>query len=164
MQDHERPPFNSDSLEYALVRFPVFQGPVASEGLWAHRVGKDRYELVNIPGWARGVSLGDIVRVRRDHESFSYRDTWRHGGHSTYTIALQGDAAAAFAEAWIGLSGLGCRYERLSPRMFAVDVPPDADIAKVYRLLEAGMGNGIWWFDELDFGHADGELAPVQPA
>jgi hypothetical protein len=47
----------------------------------------------------------------------------------------------------------GCGFERLSKRLVAMDVPAKVDADLIYRLLEEGMGNGTWWFDELHCGH-----------
>lgn len=44
-----------------------------------------------------------------------------------------------FEQAWAPLRAIGCTFERFTRRYLGVDVPPEADIYEVYRLLEAGM-------------------------
>jgi hypothetical protein len=58
-----------------------------------------------------------------------------------------------FQRAWRPLQNLGCTYEVGDRRLFAVDVPQDADIHHVYALLETGEADGIWDFEEGHCGH-----------
>lgn len=52
---------------------------------------------------------------------------------------------------WSELEVLGCTYEgsNVGERLlYAVDVPPHAAVAEVYRLLEQGESEGDWEFEE----------------
>lgn len=42
---------------------------------------------------------------------------------------------------------------RWSGRLFAIDVPPEADIHGVYSMLEDGEREGAWDFEEGHCGH-----------
>lgn len=77
------------------------------------------------------------------------------GGHSTYRIFVSNSAPLKrFPEFWLPLEGLGCTVERATERLFGVDVPPEADIYKVYDLLQAGEAASVWGFQEAHVGHA----------
>jgi len=87
----------------------------------------------------------------------------RPRGHSTYRIFLLGDNgldSAGFHEHWAPLERLGCSFERATAHLFAVDVPPEADIHRVYELLETGEMARVWDFEE---GHCGHSLRPNRP-
>lgn len=53
-----------------------------------------------------------------------------------------------------GLFELNCTLERATARLAALDVPPEANIHEVYRLLEAGESARVWDFQKGHCGHA----------
>jgi hypothetical protein len=136
------------------VATPVDGG--ATETLWAIDEGKGRYRLDNLPYLAFGLSLGDVVSVKRDHGQLVIDQVLARSGHSTYRLALQD---ALDPDAFVGLcaplTALGCGLERFTPRMMGVDVPPAVDIGRAYALISGGMATGSWWFDEVHVGHGN---------
>lgn len=77
-----------------------------------------------------------------------------HGGHSTYRLNMKADAAAGEGQQkWKALEQLGCTYEQGPGSLRAVDVPPNADIYKVYEQFEQGEREGLWEFEEGHCGH-----------
>jgi hypothetical protein len=57
-----------------------------------------------------------------------------------------------------GLEDLGCTFEGSDAgerRLYSIDVPPEADIEAIYRLLESAEDRGEWEFEEAHFfkGH-----------
>ena len=79
----------------------------------------------------------------------------RHSGRSTYRIILERDVdAGRFRDYWTPLERLGCSYEHASGRYYAIDVPEDSDIHAVYALLEKGVADNVWDFEEGHCGHA----------
>lgn len=42
--------------------------PVGGESLWAKKSGKGKAEICNIPFFAANISLGDIVKIKKDKE------------------------------------------------------------------------------------------------
>ena len=77
------------------------------------------------------------------------------GGHSTYRIRLPiGSDHNFFLEQWLALEKLGCTYEGSSAstkRLYALDIPPNANVAAVYLVLEKGEQEGIWEFEEAHY-------------
>ncbi len=126
-----------------------------TERLWAEKVGGNRYRLRNSPFYAKGVSFLDIVFAEPDPDGqLVFIGVSLRSGHSTYRVMLKiALGQPAFREHWDPLEELGCRYEGVHGKLLAVDVPPTADIYRVYKLLESGEEAGTWDFEEGHCGH-----------
>jgi hypothetical protein len=144
-----------DGRRYTKVVFPVEGEPgVTSESMWTEVLPDGLYQVKNIPVWVSGLSLDDVVVGRRRGDEIWYRAVDRRGGHSTYRIAFQDPDGLNKPHPELDhLQTLGCGYERVSPRLVALDIPAEVDADIVYQELEAGMANGAWWFDEMHCGH-----------
>jgi hypothetical protein len=144
-----------DGKRYVKMVFPVEGEPeVSSESMWTDVLADGCYQVKNIPAWVSGLSLEDVVVGRRRGAEIWYQAVRRRGGHSTYRIAFQDPEGLRNPQPdFDRLKTLGCGYERVSPRLVALDVPAETDLDVVYQLLEAGMARGSWWFDELHCGH-----------
>jgi len=128
-----------------------------TESLWAEPVSGGRFKLRNTPFYAKGISFEDIVFVEILNDLLMYRSTSIAGGHSTYRIlsdtSISNDDFLSF---WHPIEIAGCTYESSSVGkmvLLAVDVPPNADIHDVYRLLDEGEKKGVWEFEEGHRGH-----------
>ncbi|MEZ5499804.1 MAG: DUF4265 domain-containing protein [Steroidobacteraceae bacterium] len=136
-------------------------GGGSPERLWAKRLPSDRayFELRNSPFFAKGVSYMDVVEATEDPDcagEFEYRRTLSNSGHSTYRILVP-KKSESFAAWWARLASLECTYEYAdegAKLLYAVDVPPAADIFEVYKILEEGERQSIWVFDEGHCGHS----------
>ena len=130
--------------------FFVFDNDDNTESLWADKIG-DYYELKNVPFFSRGISLGDIVEAKLLNGNLMYNKTISSSGHSTYRIySFDNDKLDFF---WKILSQLGCTYERATENLYAIDVPSESDVYKVYEVLELGEKRGAWEFEEGHCGH-----------
>lgn len=126
----------------------------ATETLWAERVGERRFRLRNVPFFAFGVALEDVVSATMSEGFFEFEEVSLRGGHSTYRIITKANAAdAAFQRMWRQMEQLGCTYEQGPGHLRAIDVLPQADIHKIYEFLEDGERDGIWEFEEGHCGH-----------
>jgi hypothetical protein len=63
--------------------------PSTAEWLWAQDLGDERYCRDNIPVYARGVAVGNIVQVRRDEDILEFAAVVEPGGHSTFRVMLE---------------------------------------------------------------------------
>lgn len=129
-----------------------------TERLWAEPIDNHRFRLRNTPFYALGVSMGDVVFAEERSGELFYAGVSIRGGHSSYRImVLPETSEEAFLRYWRPVGELGCSWEQ-GPgeqyRIYAVDVPPQADIYEVYRLLEEGATRGIWDFDEAHCEHS----------
>jgi hypothetical protein len=151
-----------DGLE--KIRFqtdPEGLGGGSPERLWAKRLPSDRahFELHNSPFYAKGVSYMDVIEAEEDPDcvgEFDYRRTLSSSGHSTYRILVPKNSES-FAPWWGKLATLGCTYEFAdegTKLLYAVDVPPTANIFEVYQILEDGERQSVWAFDEGHCGHS----------
>jgi len=78
----------------------------------------------------------------------------RKGGHSTYRLFLQGDRTIhdeQFRSLWGTIQELRATFENANDHFVSVDIPPSADVAKVYELLQQGEKQGVWAFEEANY-------------
>jgi hypothetical protein len=144
-----------DRRRFENMVFPVAQeAEFKSESMWTELLSDGSYQVKNIPAWASGLALEDVVDGQMRDGELWFRRVRKPGGHSTYRIAFQdSDGLKNPQPDFERLRAEGCGFERLSKRLVAMDVPAKVDADLIYRLLEEGMGNGTWWFDELHCGH-----------
>ena len=138
------------------VVFDLQGSPIGAESLWATKVWADKYRLENSPLYVYGYSLGDIVAVTEQEGVLMVSGPSARGGHSTYRVFLEAGveiSSSVFVAYWTQLASLGCTYEGARGRLLAIDVPPSADIASVYSILENGEATGVWEFEEGHCGH-----------
>jgi hypothetical protein len=149
--DEELPRSELIRVVMPLDREPGERGP-EDEWLWAEPLGPGRYRLESVPFFAYGLSRGDVVRGG-EGELPRMDDVERKGGHRTLRVALDPDFDLERAEVRTltdELEKLGCGIESLPPHLFALDVPPELDVAEVVRRLQAPFRDGvlIWeWAD-----------------
>jgi hypothetical protein len=145
----------------ALVRIrvplepaPGVPGP-AEDWLWAEPLGSGRFRVESCPFFAYGVSRDDVVRAEAPagEDAPRLEDVVEKGGHRTLRLAL--DPRVELSDSGIQgllerLLELGCTHEALRPKIVAIDVPPEVDVAVVAELLQALVGDRalLWeWAD-----------------
>ena len=160
---------DGERADYVRVRFQLRPDdddwpPVASEGLWAVPLGGDLVRLDNIPWFARDVASGDTFRTSTDSDGVRWAtDKVAWSGNCTVRVipfpdgALVGSGQAVLdAFAPLGVAGVG--LEQLG--MVALNVPPDADLGAVKRLLRQGVQDDWWDYEEGCIGQAWLSVAP----
>jgi hypothetical protein len=125
--------------------------PVGSERLWALEVGEGRYQLDNIPFFARELACGDIVAAvpmeGADEGILRYERLLEPSGHSTFRVLVHDEAQVP--EVCDLLEGLGCGTERSHlPRLVAIDIPPTVSLDAVRQALEPGRAQERWDYEE----------------
>jgi hypothetical protein len=144
----------------ALVRIRVAldhaetQGP-ADDFLWAEPLGSGRFRIESCPFFAYGVSRDDVVGAveTAGEDAPRLEDVLEKGGHRTLRLALDPriDLADSSVQGLLErLLELGCTHEALRPKLVAIDVPPQVDVAVVAQLLQALVQEGtlLWeWAD-----------------
>ena len=141
------------------IRVPIERsrddpGPEA-DWLWAEPLGSDRFRVESCPFFAYGISRDDVVRAvePRGGDAPRLEDVMEKGGHRTLRMAL--DPAAELSHRPVQalleeLLELGCTHEALRPKIVAIDLPPQVDVAVVTGLLQARVRDGLilWeWAD-----------------
>lgn len=149
--EHERP--GAPEEERVQIRFQIENEDLADgEVLWAVP-GATGFQLDNVPLLVFGLSLGDLVEGRDSADGLHFARVVGRGGHSTYRLMLEDPEHAPTQELFHRVVDLGCGYEQLSVRYRAIDVPPEVDVYAVYDLLQQGLDQGLWTFEEGHCGH-----------
>ena len=144
----------------ALVRIRVALDHAAETGpaddfLWAEPLGSGRFRIESCPFFAYGVSRDDVVLAveMAGEDAPRLEDVLEKGGHRTLRLALDPgiDLADSSVQGLLErLLELGCTHEALRPKLVAIDVPPQVDVAVVAQLLQALVQEGtlLWeWAD-----------------
>ncbi len=125
--------------------------PASVESLWAVDLSDGTVRLDNTPWFVRGVASGDIITVELDDEGVLWAgDTVQPSQNCTIRLIVlkdQGSAAArqSVLKAFHSLGTTGEGIERYG--MVALDVPPEADLQRIRKLLEHGEAKE-WWHRE----------------
>ncbi|MFL5261777.1 MAG: DUF4265 domain-containing protein [Anaeromyxobacteraceae bacterium] len=123
------------------------------EWLWAEPLGSSRFRVESTPFFAYGLSHGDVVRADERSDLAHLEEVERKSGHRTLRVALDADwdldrgEVQRFLDA---LLTLGCTYEAMPPKIVALDVPPEVEVAEVISRLQTQVHDGVlvWeWAD-----------------
>jgi hypothetical protein len=110
------------------------------ETLWAADLGKHYYRLANLPFYAYGVSLDDVVYAPREaQDQFpTFQRIISKSGRKTLRVILnEAPSSGSNSEKLIkALNCLGCGIEGATPTYIAVDVPSDTNLAQVVNEIE----------------------------
>lgn len=127
------------------------------ERMYARPLGDGRYVLDNSPFYVFDVSYCDEFVARDVDGELVFSHVTSRGGHSTYRIRLpEGKDHSHFLAYWKEIESEGCSYEGSSVnsrRLYAIDIPPGADVNKVYGAMQKYEDLGVWEFEE---GHYSG--------
>ena len=130
-------------------------GSTGTESMWAKPIGDGVFLLDSVPFFVDGVSCGDKLYAQRASDgALEFAGVAEAGGHSTYRVILAEDTPTDQArQHWLELEQLGCGREMVSELMWAMDLPPPVDLARVQDVLERGEAAGVWDFEEAHVGH-----------
>jgi Domain of unknown function (DUF4265) len=123
------------------------------ERVWARPLGGDRFVLENAPWFARGFAEGDTVRAVASSDGVwpTVLETLEWSGNLTirvipFSSGPLGGSLQRVLDAFraVGVTGEGAG---IYP-MVALTVPPSADRIAVKGLLEQGVEDEWWEFEE----------------
>ena len=126
------------------------------ESMWATKLGDHLYKIEGSPFFVKGITFEDAVKTKLLDGVISFVKTATSSGGSTYRILCkEGTDETQFERFWKPLEVVGCTYEQgdFGYRMYSVDVPKQANIQQVFALLQDGISNDIWDFEEGHCGH-----------
>lgn len=151
---------DDESKRYVRIIVPLDQDedgypPVGSERLWAVHVGEGRYQMDNIPFFARDLALGDVVSAVPEEGAeegiLRYQQVREPSCHSTFRVFVHDESEVP--EVCRLLEQLGCGTEKSHlPRLVAVDIPPSVPLAVVREALASGVSQGRWEYEEACLG------------
>jgi hypothetical protein len=121
---------------------------------WAFRLGTDLYRLDNIPFFAYGISLADVVVAtpEGDDPRPHFRRVVHKSGNRTVRVVADAGTDRVEQRVLEELDHLGCRYTRATPKYICVNIPPHVSLDRVVGYLTAA---GLRWeyadptYDEL---------------
>jgi hypothetical protein len=154
---------SDESKRHVKIIVPLEQDedgypPVGSERLWALHLGEGRYQIDNIPFFARDLAWGDVVSAVPEEGAeegvLRYEQVLQPSGHSTFRILVQD--ASQVSELCSLLEQLGCDTERSHlPRLVAIDIPPSVPLAAVRQALSPGVSQERWEYEESCLGQPE---------
>jgi hypothetical protein len=125
----------------------------AIESVWA--VVRPRgYEIDNIPFYAYGVALGDVVDAKPDIDgALQFKSVSQPSGHSTVRLWFAEGGEKDVARVRQELRSLGCSSELTDlPRLVAVDIPPNIDYKSIKAILDSWEKSGMLEYEESCLG------------
>ncbi len=127
--------------------------PAGAESLWTVEVEPGLFKVDNVPFFALGIAVGDIVSATHDAEGYHFKEVVRPSGHSTFRVVVF-DASEVPALRTL-LTKMGCSTELSHlPRLIAVDVPPSVSLDELRQFLDSGRVQERWDYEEACLGHA----------
>lgn len=126
--------------------------PANVESLWGIDRGAGMTELANTPFFVRGVAIGDVVETSADREGTRWAGKVVQPSQNC-TIRLivlrDGGSAAARQSVINAFHELGAGGEGIERfRMVSLDIPPEANLVKIKRLLRHGTDQEWWHMEE----------------
>lgn len=111
--------------------------PATAESLWAEPLAPNMARIDNIPFFAVGVALGDVVQVRRDEEGLAwFVRVVKSGGRGTVRLLVFREDDVPQIRQAVADRGFKLEQSHL-PRLFAVDVANAAQLAELRRFIAA---------------------------
>jgi hypothetical protein len=135
---------NEEGLEKIHIDLPNHWG-ASGESMWGLPLGNDVYEVRNVPFYAYNINfLDDVLAIPVAPGMVpEIRRIVRRSGHNTIrVIFFDRVPQPRRIEILDSLADLHVSYEGASPKYFALDLEPDADIAAVRARLDLEEANG----------------------
>jgi hypothetical protein len=138
---------NLTKIVVALEKDEDDYPPADYENLWVAATGNGLYRVGNIPFFATGISLGDIVEAEPEGGLLRFRRVVHPSGHSTIRVIVYDKGEVA--EVRELFKGMGCSIEQSHiPGLIALDVPPSISLAQVQQTLAEGESQERWGYEE----------------
>nr|WP_254710015.1 DUF4265 domain-containing protein [Streptomyces lunaelactis] len=126
--------------------------PQDTEGLWATRLGDDTARVENVPFLQNGVAEGDVVRFATDDDGLHWAKERVSASENCAVRVLPvpsgplGRSAQA-VHAHLAPFGLGGEVFSDEFPLVAFNVPAEADLGQIKKLLAHGQEEGWWHFE-----------------
>jgi len=121
--------------------------PVNSETLWAITVGEGLYKVDNIPFFATGIAVDDIVSAEPEAGQLHYKDVVHPSGHSTFRVVVYNHDEVSEVHRLFKQLGCSTEQSHLSG-LVAIDVPPSVSWDELKRVLDTGREQDRWDYEE----------------
>lgn len=124
---------------------------VEIESMWVTPCEKG-YMIDNIPFYAKGVAYKDVMSTKKIDDDLYADKLLSASHHSTVRIWFVNEKLVASARQELKTMGCGSEISD-SPRLVAVDIPPNIEYGLIKKYLDDGELSGKWDYEEacLDF-------------
>jgi hypothetical protein len=132
---------SNDRPTKVLFEVPQEDGSVIPESLWAIPLGSDRYQVVNIPFFARSVSWQDTVFAPLNPDGSgrpTYQRVVEKSGNRTLRVSFDGDPIkpdSHSATVLQALLSMGCTSEGGFGGFVSISVPPACNLDAICEFL-----------------------------
>ncbi len=126
--------------------------PASTESIWAIPVGEGLFKIDNIPFFAPGIAVGDVVSAKHEQGALQYEDVVHPSGHSTLRVVVYDASEVPLVRAFFEQMGCSTELSHL-PRLIAIDVPPSVSLETLKPVLDAGREQDRWDYEEACMGH-----------
>lgn len=118
--------------------------PVSVEELDATALGGGRFRIEGIPIFARGLAVGDVVRVAKVDGDDRYWVYEMVESADHWTVRLLPAKHEEPDQVAAEMARLGVASHPTPYRLVVVDLPPSDNRDHVYRSIEEGLAGGRW--------------------
>ena len=144
--------------EFVKIAFELDQDedgypPDTTETLWAVPLDQPgTYRVDNIPFYIKGISSDDVIRAEERDGQLQFWHLVTASGNSVFRLCIFDQSLVQSARD--RFRALGCPSELYSPRMFAIEVPAAVDFKPIAELMEQGVKDGRWEYEDGVVRHA----------
>jgi hypothetical protein len=152
-----------DGLDKLRIELPNHPN-VSGETLWAERLGKNLYEIRNVPFHAYGLNFLDVVVAtpKGAGELPTIDRVHRRSGHRTIRICFTEDTLLEErVPTLMSLQRHGATFEGASQAYYAIDVGPDGNWARICDTVKSWSDQGLVTFETGDSPSRDVFDAPA---
>lgn len=110
------------------VRFDLGGTPVAGEIIWAESIARNLYRLLNIPFYAEGYAINDIVHCQKNGDWIEVVDLAQDSGNGTIRIYFENPQEGKVEQILDEFTSLGCEFERASATLVAISIPYNVEV------------------------------------
>ncbi|MFI5297518.1 MAG: DUF4265 domain-containing protein [Polyangiales bacterium] len=136
----------SDLCKVRIDLSSVAGAPVAGELLWAEALGDDLYRLRNIPGFAFGLSEGDVVRCTLREGVNTVTSLVHDSGNGVVRVYFRGPSTSDRERVCVALRRFGCTHEvgRHALDFFTVPASSIGHLHEIARILNEEDAVEAW--------------------
>lgn len=121
--------------------------PASAETLWAIQVGQGIFKVDNIPFFALGIAVEDVVSAVPEEGVFRFKEVVQPSGHSTLRVVVYDPSDVPAVHALFKQRGCSTEQSHL-PRLIAIDVPPAVSLDELKQVLDSGREQERWGYEE----------------
>lgn len=136
-------------MEKVFLKLEIIDGypPVSMESVWAEKKGENKYRIKNIPFYSKEICLDDEVSTSiGDDNELLFNAVVSDEGNSTVRVIFYSHDESVPRLIMDDIANMGCSWEGMSKKFFAINVPKHVDFDLVVGFLEEKSNVG-----ELDY-------------